>query len=298
MGYSKLVSYVRLSPNCTKPRDHAIDTITIHHVAADATVEALGALFANPGRQASSNYGIGSDGRIACFVEEENRSWCSGNRENDMRAITIEVANCSGEPDWKISEAAYKSLIALCADICQRHGFTLNFTGDTTGNLTMHKWFQATGCPGPYLESKFPQIAEEVNTILKGEEEPQPADVFYLVQVVGAFNDKANAEALAARLKADGYGEPFVLTVARVSAVDVSGKGIYSADSISPACKAIEEGSTVRVNQGAAAYDGTELAPFVYERDHVVDSIAGDRVVITYGGTVVAAVKLSDLTLV
>ena len=209
MGYSKLVSYVRLSPNCTKPRDHAIDTITIHHVAADATVEAVCALFSDPARQASANYVIGTDGRIACCVEEENRAWTSGSRENDHRAITIEVSNCSGAPDWKISDAAMKSLIALCADICQRHGFSLNFTGDKSGSLTMHKWFQATGCPGPYLESKFPYIAQEVNRRLTGEK-----DVFYRVQV-GAFNEKKNAEALAARLKADGYGEPFVVEVQR-----------------------------------------------------------------------------------
>ena len=161
--YSHLVSYVALSPNCNQPRDHAIDTITIHHVAANATVEAVCALFADPARQASANYVIGTDGRIACCVEEENRAWTSGSRENDHRAITIEVANCSGAPDWKVSDQAYESLIALCADICQRHGFRLNFTGDKRGNLTLHKWFQATGCPGPYLESRMADIAAAVN---------------------------------------------------------------------------------------------------------------------------------------
>lgn len=214
MSYSKLVSYVLLSPNCTKPRNHDIDTITIHHVAAEATVEAVCALFAKASRQASANYVIGTDGRIACCVEEENRAWTSGDRENDMRAITIEVANDGGAPDWHVSDAAMESLIALCADICTRHGFTLNYTGDKTGNLTMHKWFQATACPGPYLESKFPQIAKEVNARLRGEDATQTADVFYRVQV-GAFNDRKNADALAARLKADGYGEPLVTEVPR-----------------------------------------------------------------------------------
>jgi N-acetyl-anhydromuramyl-L-alanine amidase AmpD len=137
--YSDLVSYVCPSPNCTAQRTHPVDTITVHHVAGDASVEALGALFADPKRQASSNYGIGSDGRIACFVPEESRSWCSGSRENDMRAITVEVANCGAEPDWPVSEAAWESLVALLADVCKRYGFQLNFTGDKTGNLTMHK---------------------------------------------------------------------------------------------------------------------------------------------------------------
>lgn len=203
--YSKLTSYVNLSPNRTSPRTAPIDRITIHHVAGDASVEALGALFGKPSRQASSNYGIGSDGRIGCFVEEEDRSWCSGSRENDHRAITIEVANCGGAPDWPVSEKAYAALLDLCEDICRRHGFRLNYTGDKTGNLTMHKWFQPTACPGPYLESRFPAIAEEVNRRLDGER-------FWRVQV-GAFREEENARAFRDKLRAEGYPDAFLVEV-------------------------------------------------------------------------------------
>ena len=203
--YSDLVSYVCPSPNCTAQRTHPVDTITVHHVAGDASVEALGALFADPKRQASSNYGIGSDGRIACFVPEESRSWCSGDRENDMRAITIEVSNCGGAPDWPVSDEAYEALLALCTDICRRHGFRLRYTGDKTGSLTMHKWFQPTACPGPWLESRFPAIAEEVNRRLDG-------DTFWRVQV-GAFRDPENARAFRDKLRAEGYPDAFLVEV-------------------------------------------------------------------------------------
>ena len=60
----------------------------------------------------------------------------------------------------------------------------------------------------------------------------------------------------------------------------------------------IKAGSTVRVNKGAKTYTGGGLAAFVYNRDHTVKQVSGDRAVITYGGVVVAAVKLADLTLV
>ena len=172
MSYSKLVEYVRLSPNCTKPRNKKIDAIVIHHMAGNATVEAVGALFADPARQASSNYGISTDGRVACYVEEENRSWATSNAGIDNRAITIEVANCGGAPNWPVSDQALESLITLCYDICRRYGFKLNYTGDKKGNLHKHQWYAATACPGPYLGAKFAYIAEEVNKRLGEKVEP------------------------------------------------------------------------------------------------------------------------------
>lgn len=175
MSNSKLVDYVKISPNSTNPRNHKIDRITIHHMAGDLSVEVCGDVFYPTSRQASSNYGIGSDGRVGQYVDEANRSWCSSSRENDNRAITIEVANCSVGGEWPVSDKAYEKLIDLCVDICQRNGIErLDYTGDQTGNLTMHKWFAATCCPGPYLEKRFPDIAARVNERL-GVSEPEKA---------------------------------------------------------------------------------------------------------------------------
>lgn len=167
MSNSSLVNYKKLSPNCNKPRNHAIDTITIHHMAGNLSVETCGNIFARSSRKASSNYGIDSKGRVGLYVDEANRSWCSGNRANDHRAVTIEVANDQIGGNWHVSDKALAKLIDLCVDICKRNGIKkLNYTGDKTGNLTMHCWFQATSCPGPYLKSKFPYIAEQVNNRL------------------------------------------------------------------------------------------------------------------------------------
>lgn len=167
MSNSKLVNYMQLSPNCSKPRNHVIDKLTIHHMAGNLTVEQCGSVFAPASRKASANYGIGTDGRVGLYVDEANRSWCSSNSANDNRAVTIEVANDEVGGNWHVSDTALAKLIDLCVDICQRNGIQkLNYTGDKTGNLTMHKWFAATACPGPYLESKFPYIAEQVNALL------------------------------------------------------------------------------------------------------------------------------------
>lgn len=222
MSNSKLVNYTRLSPNCNKPRNHRIDKITIHHMAGNLTVEQCGAIFAPTSRQASSNYGIGSDGRVGMYVEECNRSWCSSNAENDHRAVTIEVANDGGAPDWHVSDKALSKLIELCSDICKRNGISkLNYTGDKSGNLTMHKWFAATGCPGPYLESKFAYIAEQVNKRLSAGSE---AKKLYRVRKswtdeksqLGAFSSFSNAK----KACKTGY-----------SVYDSDGKAVYSVKS-------------------------------------------------------------------
>ena len=171
---SSLVSYTKLSPNCSD-RTAKIDTITIHHMACCVSVESCGAGFALESRKASSNYGIGSDGRIALYVPEDKRSWCSSNTANDNRAVTIEVANSVAKDPWPVSDAAYNSLIELVTDICQRRGIERLVWSDNKDdrilhrngcNMTVHRDYAATLCPGPYLMQRMGQIAEAVNARL------------------------------------------------------------------------------------------------------------------------------------
>ncbi len=177
---SPLTDHTRISPNRTSPRNHGIDTITIHCMAGDLSVEACGSLFASAARKASSNYGIGSDGRIALYVEERDRSWCSSNAANDNRAVTIEVANDGGAPDWHVSDKAMASLIRLTADICKRNQIKeLKWKADKSlignvslQNMTVHRWFAAKSCPGSYLYGRHSYIAEQVNRILAGSTAP------------------------------------------------------------------------------------------------------------------------------
>lgn len=171
MSNSPLVSYTKLSPNHSGKRNHKIDTITIHCMAGNLSVESCGAMFSRPTAQASSNYGIGSDGRIALYVDEANRSWATSSRSNDHRAVTIEVANSGGAPDWPVSDKAYAALLDLVTDICKRNGIReLKWKGDKTlvgkveeQNMTVHRWFAAKACPGNYLYNRHGEIAAEVN---------------------------------------------------------------------------------------------------------------------------------------
>ena len=170
MSNSSLVDFTQISPN-SNPRKYPIKKITIHHMAGNGSIETVGGLFASPDRKGSSNYGIGTDGRVGLYVEEKNRAWTSSNSDNDHQAITIEVANDEIGGNWHVSDTALKKLIEMCVDICKRNGIEkLNYTGDKTGNLTRHNMFAATACPGAYLQSKFPYIAETVNKLIGGED--------------------------------------------------------------------------------------------------------------------------------
>ena len=170
MADSQLVDYEKYSPNISSPRNHEIDTISIHTMAGNLTVETCGNIFANPNYECSSQYGIGSDGRIGQYVSEGDRSWCTSSRSNDNRAITIEVASYESDT-YACTDAAMESLINLLVDICQRNGIDqLRWQADPDligevdqQNMTVHRWFAQKSCPGPYLFEKHGYIADEVN---------------------------------------------------------------------------------------------------------------------------------------
>lgn len=174
MSNSSLVSYTKISPNKTSPRNHAIDCITIHCVVGQCSVQTLGDIFAPTSRQASSNYGVGYDGKIGMYVEEKDRSWCSSSSENDNRAITIEVASDTTEP-YAVNDKAYNALIELVADICKRNGIKKLVWSTNKNdrvnhlngcNMTVHRDYANKSCPGTYLYERHGDIAAKVNAKL------------------------------------------------------------------------------------------------------------------------------------
>ena len=204
MSDSKLVDIINISPNRTSPRKGKIDTLTIHCFVAQVTAVRGCEVFAAPAKQASANYVIGYDGSIGLCVPESDRSWCSSSRDNDNRAITIEVAS-ENVPPYTVTDKAYSALIALLVDICERNTISkLIWSESKTArtqhlngcNMTVHRDYANKSCPGEYLYSRMQKIADEVNSKL------QPT--IYRVQV-GAFKRKENADSLCKELAEQGY---------------------------------------------------------------------------------------------
>lgn len=189
MGYtnSPLVTYTKYSPNHSGQRTHTIDRITPHCVVGQLSVESLGEIFANEERFASSNYGIGTDGRVALYVDEAKRSWCSSDAKNDQRAVTIECASDTTDP-YTMNAAVWDSLVRLCADICARNGKSrliwipdreIALDYDLEPNemlLTVHRWFANKACPGDWLYNRLGELASAVTRLLNPSGTGTPGD--------------------------------------------------------------------------------------------------------------------------
>ena len=247
MSNSSLVSYTKLSPNHSGKRTQPISRISPHCVVGQCSVESLGDIFAPKSREASSNYGIGADGRIAMYVEEQNRSWCTSSNENDQRAVTIECASDTTEP-YAFKDIVYQRLIELCIDICKRNGKkkllwlkdkekTLSYTPKSDEMiLTVHRWFANKSCPGNWLMARMDDLADKVTAALGGSAETpetpeKPAEKAKLYRVrktwadsksqKGAFKNLDNAKKCADAN--DGY-----------SVFDEKGTVVYSGKSEKP----------------------------------------------------------------
>lgn len=244
MGYtnSPLAVYTSLSPNHSGQRTHSIDRITPHCVVGQLSAETICACFP-AGRDASCNYGIGTDGRVSLCVEEKNRSWCTSSNANDQRAITIECASDKTEP-YAMTDAVYATLIKLCTDICKRNGKkkllwfadknkTLNYAPKSDEIvITVHRWFANKSCPGDWLYARLGDLAAKVTAALGGSQQEPATDktMWYRVRKtwadaksqLGAYKELTNAKACVD--KHPGY-----------SVFDVNGVNIYTSNTTTSA---------------------------------------------------------------
>ena len=236
---SSLVSYTKLSPNHSGKRTHSIDRITPHCVVGQLSAESICGCFTSTSRQASCNYGIGTDGRVSLCVEEKNRSWCSSSNANDQRAVTIECASDMKAP-YAMNSKVYESLIKLCTDICKRNGKkkllwlgskskALNYSPKSDEMvITVHRWFANKSCPGDWLYSRLDDLAEKVTKNLSGTTTSTTTtttkkETLYRVQV-GAYSVKNNADVQLKKVKAAGF-DTYMVKVGGLYKIQV---GAYS----------------------------------------------------------------------
>lgn len=292
MSNSPLVDYTRISPNKNSPRNHKIDTITIHCVVGQCTVETLGNIFAPTSRQASSNYGVGTDGKIGMYVEEKDRSWCSSSAANDNRAVTIEVASDTKHP-YAVNDRAFAALLDLVTDICKRNGIKKlvwstkkadRMNHKNGCNMTVHRDYANKSCPGDYLYNRHGEIAAEVNRRLGVTDTAPDAGAGQGVTVY-TVKKGDTLSAIAAKhgttyqkiAAYNGIKNPNVIRV---------GQKIKIPTATAP--ESFAKGDKAKV-LNAVTYDGRSFKTY-YDVYDVIE-VSGDRVVIGVGSTVTAAVN-------
>ena len=184
MSNSKLITYTRISPNRTSPRQGKIRGVAIHCTAggrnktARATADLTRFTAYDRKNGASCNYAVGGDGSIALVVPESDRAWCTSN-PIDHQIVSIEVASDIDAPN-RVTDTALSALLDLLTDICRRNGIpALLWLGSKTymgqwdrQNMVVHRWTRADKvCPGDYLYNLHPWIAGQVNARLAGRED-------------------------------------------------------------------------------------------------------------------------------
>ena len=290
------------SGNYSKGRSgKKIKKITLHHMAGVLSASQCGNIFKQVGRLASSNYGIGNDGKIALYVDEENRPYTSSNKANDLEAVTIEISNCERGGQWRVSDVALNRTIDLCVDICKRNDIKKLILKET---LTWHSMFVATTCPGPYLLSKMQYIADTVNARLGSNNvvnNTTSRKVGDVVTINGVYTSSTSTNKLSPAVKTGTITKiipnarnPYLLNNGNIGWVNdgciVSGQAKPVSNN-----NVIKAGNKVKVKQGAKSYKGVSLASFVYNTVYDVIEVKGDRAVIGKGKVVTTDINVKDL---
>lgn len=304
-------SYPAYEGNYSGPEARTnITETTVHHRAGTGTAASMGAIFQRPGRNGSAHYGIGTGGEIAWYVDENCVAWTNSNWPSNQRAVTIEFSNDEVGGDWHVSDATLNAGIRLIADIAKRNGLGHLVVGQ---NLTKHKDYAQTSCPGPYLTSMMQYIADEANKINEGGE-PAPAPT-----PVPTPTDIRAGDTVTLKNWVDYNGTPLRKTRDFYYVSEVNGnRAVLRADSMSGAvyCAANTDNltkvgeapapqpSTVGVGSKVTLkdwvdYNGTRLRK---TRDfYFVSELNGDRAVLradSMSGPVYCAANINNLRLV
>ena len=296
--FSPLTQITKLSMNKSNPRGEVkVKKITIHHTSGKATTLGVLTWFQDPNCGGSANYVIDYNGTIGGNVPENYRAWTSNSAQNDYQAITIELVNDGGAPYWHVADLTIKRCVELCIDICNRYNIErIEYTGDSTGNLTRHNMFVGTDCPGPYLQAQFPAIAETINRVIDG----TPGDV--------NCDGKLNARDVTMLMKAIVNGATSLLVNA-----DYNGDGKVNARDVTAMMKSMvgskpttgvtfKVGDKVKMRVGANKYyDGKRMPSWVTAATLYVREIqeSGKKIVISTQptGAITGVVKAEDLIL-
>jgi len=199
-----------------------------------------------------------------------------GRYNYDPAYIQIEICEDALE-----NESYYKAAFSLaeeyCAKLCEE--FSID-TENIVGHNEAHERGYGSNHSDP--EHWMKKFGESMDTLRARVAAiiSERTETKYAV-ILGFSDAREVAEKMLFSAKAAGFEDALLAYDIEYTPLDVE--------------DVLRVGERVKLRRGARTYDGSGLASFVYDRVHTVKQISGDRVVISYKGTVVAAVKKSDL---
>ena len=272
--------------------------IVVHNTANDAPAKNEIAYMIRNNNQVSFHYAV-DDKQVVQGIPEDRNAWHSGDGgkgKGNREGIAIEICYSKSGGDRFIK--AEQNAVDLIVDILKRYGWGVD-------KVTKHQDYSGKYCPHRTLDMGWDRFIKMI------EDKLNPPIVAKTYNVVASINKYVSSSDAKKQQNSKGkfaagtyyifskypkgYDGMYNITADKTG--NTAGSWINPAENVITVSQQIKVGSTVRLNKGAKTYDGKGLASFVYNRNHKVKEIKGNRVVITYLGITVAAVNIKDLTL-
>ena len=184
-----------------------VTKIAVHYVGNPNTSAAANRNYfenqKNGGTYVSSHFIVGLQGEIIQCIPLEEISYCT----NQANTYSVSIECCHPDSTGKFNEATEQSLAELCAYLLEKFGLGVD-------DIIRHYDVTGKQCPLYWSPTKY-QSAEVANARFKAFKDKvaaliaayKPAAKYYVQ--VGAFSNKANAEAYLATVKKT-YPDAFI----------------------------------------------------------------------------------------
>lgn len=159
-----------------------VNGLVIHHQADGAGPDSLDYMIGWNPRGSHPTYAMDDDQEATVVgIIHPDLTPSSTGYDLDRGAVTVEVANVAGAPDYRVSDAALEQLAQLVAHHAgesQRagHPVEVNEPSRTQAGFWVgwHSQYFATACPGDFLRAHIPGIVARANEIRGGAPTPAP----------------------------------------------------------------------------------------------------------------------------
>lgn len=210
----------------------AVTGIWIHHQADGAGHDSIDYMIGYNDRGSHPTYAIDDNGEATVVgIIHPDLAPSSTFYVNDRSAVTVEIANTGGAPDWPVSMEALEQVAQIIAhhakESPRENRAERNQPGVTQKGfwVGIHKQVAATACPGPFVERHWDWIVDRANQILGGSTAPanQPSapaggvsiggsTVGYMYETIDGQRVERNVAAAFDRLAA-AFKDTFGLTL-------------------------------------------------------------------------------------